>query len=44
VVTAVLLYRLLTVVPPLACGALAGSMWRKAHPGALVIEDADSPA
>jgi len=41
VVTTVLLYRLLTVVPPLVCGALAGSMWRKAHPGELDIDDAD---
>jgi uncharacterized membrane protein YbhN (UPF0104 family) len=41
VVTAVLLYRLLTVVPPIACGALAGSFWRRAHPGMLEIEDAD---
>jgi uncharacterized membrane protein YbhN (UPF0104 family) len=43
VVTAVLLYRLLTVAPPLACGALAGSLWQRAHPGMLDIEDADPP-
>lgn len=41
VVTAVLLYRLATVAPPLACGALAGSMWQRVHPGTLDIEDAD---
>jgi len=44
VITTVLLYRLLTVVPPLACGALAGSMWRKAHPGAIDREEAESAA
>lgn len=41
VVTAVLLYRLATVVPPLACGALAGSMWQRVRPGTLDIEDTD---
>jgi uncharacterized membrane protein YbhN (UPF0104 family) len=44
VVTALLLYRLLTVVPPLVSGALASSFWRRAHPGMLEVDETDAPA
>jgi len=33
VVAAVLVYRFLTVVLPLVCGAIAGALWRRQHPG-----------
>jgi uncharacterized protein (TIRG00374 family) len=33
VVAAVLVYRFLTVVPPLVLGAIAGATWRRHHPG-----------
>jgi putative heme transporter len=34
VVAAVLVYRFLTVVVPLICGAIAAALWRRQHPGA----------
>jgi putative heme transporter len=33
VVAAVLVYRSLTVVVPLVCGAIAAALWRRQHPG-----------
>jgi uncharacterized protein (TIRG00374 family) len=38
VLARVLIYRFLTVVVPLLCGAVAGAMWRRHHPG--VVEEA----
>jgi uncharacterized protein (TIRG00374 family) len=38
VVAAVLVYRFLTVVVPLVCGAIAAALWRRQHPG--VTEEA----
>jgi putative heme transporter len=32
VVASVLVYRFLTVVVPIVCGAIAGALWRRAHP------------
>lgn len=39
VVTAVLLYRMLTVMPPIVVGALAGLAWRRLHGSDLVGAD-----
>lgn len=45
-VAAVMIYRLLTVVPPLLLGAIAGVTWRRYHPGwqAEAMVGTDAPA
>jgi uncharacterized protein (TIRG00374 family) len=40
VVASVLVYRFLTVVVPLICGAIAGALWRRAHPREADIQAA----
>jgi uncharacterized protein (TIRG00374 family) len=40
VVAAVLVYRFLTVAPPLVLGVIAGSTWRRQHPGWAETGDA----
>jgi uncharacterized membrane protein YbhN (UPF0104 family) len=40
VVASVLVYRFLTVVVPLICGAIAGALWRRAHPREAEIQAA----
>ena len=42
VVASVLLYRFLTVVVPIVCGAIAGALWRRAHPREAELQTASA--
>ena len=44
VVASVLVYRFLTVVVPLICGAIAGALWRRAHPREAELQTAKASA
>lgn len=44
VVASVLVYRFLTVVVPLICGAIAGALWRRHHPREVELVREATPA